>query len=89
MRAAPLDQLAAERVLEPPQRLADGRLRDMQARGRTAHAALLHDHQVSAQQVPVEAVVDEAGEVGAHRGSRLNVGTLEWVLARFIREIII
>ncbi|POM20766.1 hypothetical protein CSX04_02186 [Burkholderia cepacia] len=85
VRAAPLDQLAFERVLEPPQCLAHGRLRHVQARGRAAHAALLNDDEVGAQQVPVETVVQERGEVGAHRVSGRGVG---WVLVEFIRRII-
>jgi hypothetical protein len=66
VRATPFDQLALQPVFEALERLADSRLRDMQPRRRTAHAALLHDHEVGAQQVPVEPVIEKRGNFGAH-----------------------
>ena len=66
MRATPLDQLALEGVFEPLERLAHGGLRDVQTGRRAAYTALLHDHKVGAQQVPVEPVIQKAGDFGAH-----------------------
>jgi hypothetical protein len=67
IRAAPFNQLALQCFLEAPQRLAHRRLGHVQPRRGAAQAALLHDHEVRAQEVPVEPVVQKIREVRAHR----------------------
>ena len=56
-----LDQLAAQALLQPAQRIADGRLLQVQLLRGGGDAALLHDHHEGAQQVPIQVPGDLFG----------------------------
>jgi len=69
--AAPGNQLPAQLFFQALEGLADRRLGQVQARRCTADAQLLANHPKGAQQVPVEAVIEQAAgiAVGHGRGS--------------------
>jgi hypothetical protein len=54
----------AKLILQPPQRQAHSRLRDMQPHCRPADAAFVNDGQERAQEVPVESVANQRGIKG-------------------------
>ena len=59
-----VDQLQAELIFKPLERLAYRRLRQVKARGGTADAAFPRDSKERAQQIPVETVVEVGVELG-------------------------
>ena len=72
-RATAQDELAIQLFFQALERLADGRLRQMQAGGGAADAQFLADHAEGAQQVPVQAVIEQRVNIAAefgHGGAR-------------------
>ena len=67
-RATAQDELAIQLFFQALERLADRRLRQMQAGSSAADAQFLADHAEGAQQVPVQAVVEQGVNIAAGFG---------------------
>ena len=74
--AGALKELDAELVLEPADRLREGRLRDPQARGRSAEVKLLHDREVVPEMSKLDRGVHTSPNGSGSSDSRETLGPL-------------